>query len=279
MRHRSPARGDRGHRERAPRGQRGPRGAAAQLRSLGFASPSTTSAPDTHRSATSSGFPFDKIKIDRTFVDDLDRSRDSAAIVAAVISLGRSLGVSITAEGVETEEQLLLLAALQCDTVQGFLFGRPKPAEDLRAAMERARGGRVIASSRSSGSGSRPRWQPSGSVVRSRDGRTTRSTNETLSAAESLHCARHPAVTTVFPVRTVVKTAPRASPKTPAAAEDIRPLRQPPPRRRPGDVIGRRGDRPAGDGVPGSSRRGDRPRQRRRTLTPFRWMTAPPRRT
>jgi diguanylate cyclase (GGDEF)-like protein/PAS domain S-box-containing protein len=97
-------------------------------------------------------FPFDKIKIDRTFVDDLDRSRDSAAIVAAVISLGRSLGVSITAEGVETEEQLQLLTALQCDTVQGFLFGRPKPAVDVLAAMDRWRGSRSVAATRSSGS-------------------------------------------------------------------------------------------------------------------------------
>jgi EAL domain-containing protein (putative c-di-GMP-specific phosphodiesterase class I) len=53
---------------------------------------------------------------------------------------------------VETEEQLQLLTALQCDTVQGFLFGRPKPAVDVLAAMDRWRGSRSVAATRSSGS-------------------------------------------------------------------------------------------------------------------------------
>ncbi len=72
-------------------------------------------------------FPFDKIKIDRAFISNLGRSPQSAAIVRAVIGLGRGLGVPIVAEGVETEEQRAFLAAESCDEVQGFLIGRPMP--------------------------------------------------------------------------------------------------------------------------------------------------------
>jgi diguanylate cyclase (GGDEF)-like protein len=70
-------------------------------------------------------FPFDKIKIDRSFMRDLGVTRDSLAIVRAVISLGQSLGMDTTAEGVETEDQLAAVRAQGCDEVQGFLFSRP----------------------------------------------------------------------------------------------------------------------------------------------------------
>lgn len=72
-------------------------------------------------------FPFDKIKIDRTFVMNLGRNPQSAAIIRAVIGLGHGLGVSIVAEGVETYEQLCFLADEACDVVQGYFIGRPAP--------------------------------------------------------------------------------------------------------------------------------------------------------
>ena len=70
-------------------------------------------------------FPFDKIKIDRTFMRDLSRKGDSLAIIRAVIGLGHSLGMSTTAEGVETEEQLRAVREQGCSEVQGFYFSPP----------------------------------------------------------------------------------------------------------------------------------------------------------
>jgi EAL domain-containing protein (putative c-di-GMP-specific phosphodiesterase class I) len=72
-------------------------------------------------------FPFDKIKIDRAFVMNLGRNPQSAAIVRAVIDLGHGLEMSIVAEGVETQEQLVFLADEGCDAVQGYFLGRPLP--------------------------------------------------------------------------------------------------------------------------------------------------------
>ena len=75
-------------------------------------------------------FPFDRIKIDRSFIQDMLTSNESAAIIAAVVALGRRLGISTTAEGVETEQQLARVKAKGCDTVQGFLIGRPVPGPE-----------------------------------------------------------------------------------------------------------------------------------------------------
>jgi diguanylate cyclase (GGDEF)-like protein/PAS domain S-box-containing protein len=72
-------------------------------------------------------FPFDKIKIDRSFIANLDRNSQSAAIVRAVIGLGRGLNLPVVAEGVETEDQLAFLSREECDEVQGYLVGRPGP--------------------------------------------------------------------------------------------------------------------------------------------------------
>ena len=71
-------------------------------------------------------FPFDKIKIDRSFVGQLTEDADVAAIVSAIVALGRTLSVDVTAEGVETSDQVTLLKAAGCSIVQGFLFGVPK---------------------------------------------------------------------------------------------------------------------------------------------------------
>ena len=74
-------------------------------------------------------FPFDKIKVDQSFVKDLDRNPDSASIVRAVLSLGRSLGIGTIAEGVETREQLSRLRAEGCTEIQGFYYSKPQPEE------------------------------------------------------------------------------------------------------------------------------------------------------
>lgn len=76
-------------------------------------------------------FPFDKIKIDRSFVREATSSANGAAIVRAIAGLGASLGMETTAEGVETEEQLDLVRAEGCTEVQGFYFSPPRPSHEL----------------------------------------------------------------------------------------------------------------------------------------------------
>ncbi|HVG52497.1 MAG TPA: EAL domain-containing protein [Xanthobacteraceae bacterium] len=76
-------------------------------------------------------FPFDKIKIDRSFVHELAENADSQAIVRAILSLGSSLGITITAEGVETESELACLKSEGCDEGQGYLFSKARPQADV----------------------------------------------------------------------------------------------------------------------------------------------------
>jgi diguanylate cyclase (GGDEF)-like protein len=83
-------------------------------------------------------FPFDKIKIDRSFVHKLSTSAECAAIVCAVIGLGGSLGIETVAEGVETAEQFALLRVAGCSQAQGYLFSRPVPAAALDFAHSEA---------------------------------------------------------------------------------------------------------------------------------------------
>jgi EAL domain-containing protein (putative c-di-GMP-specific phosphodiesterase class I) len=84
-------------------------------------------------------FPFDKIKIDQSFVRDLDSRPDSIAIVHAIVDLASALGMSVTAEGVETVEQLRMLRAESCTEVQGYLFSPPLPAAEIPALIARLR--------------------------------------------------------------------------------------------------------------------------------------------
>ncbi len=77
--------------------------------------------------ATLQAFPFDKIKIDRAFVGHVEGSPQAAVIVKAVLGLGRSLGMGVVAEGVETFDQMRFLTNEACDEVQGYLIGRPQP--------------------------------------------------------------------------------------------------------------------------------------------------------
>jgi diguanylate cyclase (GGDEF)-like protein len=80
-------------------------------------------------------FPFDKIKIDRSFIKDLAERSDCVAIVRAISSLGRSLNITTTAEGVETVDQLDWLRAEGCNQVQGFLFSAARPAAEVEQLL------------------------------------------------------------------------------------------------------------------------------------------------
>ena len=127
----------RGHRERPRRGP-GRVGAQALPRSRSSA---CTIAVDDFGTGYSSleylrRFPVDCVKIDRSFVRGIPHSSEDVAIVNAVIDLGHALGLSVTAEGVETDEQLGRLQLNGCDTAQGFLFSRPEQA-DVVARMLR----------------------------------------------------------------------------------------------------------------------------------------------
>ncbi|RQR63137.1 EAL domain-containing protein [Burkholderia sp. Bp9002] len=76
-------------------------------------------------------FPFDRIKLDRSFVTDAETNPPDRAIVRAVLALGKSLGIPILAEGIETPDQLSLLTEEGCDEAQGFLLGRPVPLDEI----------------------------------------------------------------------------------------------------------------------------------------------------
>jgi EAL domain-containing protein (putative c-di-GMP-specific phosphodiesterase class I) len=80
-------------------------------------------------------FPFDKIKIDRCFVDGIEESDGSSAIVQAVINIANAQNMTTTAEGIETEPQREMLRDLGCTEMQGFLFSRPLPVEAIRALL------------------------------------------------------------------------------------------------------------------------------------------------
>ena len=81
-------------------------------------------------------FPFDVIKIDRLFISEMATREDCTAIVGAIVSLADKLGMTTTAEGVETDEQLRLVRDLGCTTVQGYLIGRPQPIHKVIEYIE-----------------------------------------------------------------------------------------------------------------------------------------------
>ncbi len=83
--------------------------------------------------------PFDKLKVDRSFVSSMTEKRESRKIVSAVIGLGQSLGLRTVAEGIETHEQAEMMLWLGCDFGQGYFYGRPVPARDLAACVSAKR--------------------------------------------------------------------------------------------------------------------------------------------
>ena len=92
---------------------------------------STTSAPATRRSRTSSNCPVDCLKIDRSFIAGLPGDQHDRSITEAIVTLGRSLGLTIVAEGVETVEQWIALDELGCTVGQGYLWSPPIPASSF----------------------------------------------------------------------------------------------------------------------------------------------------
>jgi EAL domain-containing protein (putative c-di-GMP-specific phosphodiesterase class I) len=80
-------------------------------------------------------FPIDTLKIDRSFIDGIVGSNEDEAIVTAVLSMGRALGVHVVAEGVETEEQAARLSKLGCALAQGYLFSRPVAPEAVAGLL------------------------------------------------------------------------------------------------------------------------------------------------
>jgi diguanylate cyclase (GGDEF)-like protein len=90
-------------------------------------------------------FPFDKIKIDRSFVNDLSKRPQSIAIVRAVAAMSSSLGMKTTAEGVETEEQLQTLKEEGCTEVQGYLFSKPVPAAQAAELLQGLKAMKAVA--------------------------------------------------------------------------------------------------------------------------------------
>ncbi len=81
-------------------------------------------------------FPFDVLKIDRSFVQSIGTDRDDTAIVAAVLALARNLNLTVVAEGVEDHQQLAVLLQLQCARLQGYLFSRPRPLNEVEGLID-----------------------------------------------------------------------------------------------------------------------------------------------
>ena len=100
-------------------------------RGSGFTCRSTTSVPATRAWRICARLPAEELKIDRSFVMDLENSADARAVVDAVVKLAHALGLKVVAEGVENERQQQILAEIGCDELQGFLFAQPMSARAL----------------------------------------------------------------------------------------------------------------------------------------------------
>ena len=90
-------------------------------------------------------FPFERLKIDRGFVGSLGTTGTAGAIIQAIVTLGHALGMKVLAEGVETDEQRVLLRLAGCDEMQGYLFAKPRPAAAIDKVLERPAAGRTAA--------------------------------------------------------------------------------------------------------------------------------------
>jgi diguanylate cyclase (GGDEF)-like protein len=86
-------------------------------------------------------FPFSQIKIDRAFVASLGTTATAGAVIQSIVTLGHALGMKVLAEGIETDEQRVLLRLAGCDEMQGFLFGKPRPAEIVDKAIAKLAAG------------------------------------------------------------------------------------------------------------------------------------------
>jgi EAL domain-containing protein (putative c-di-GMP-specific phosphodiesterase class I) len=86
-------------------------------------------------------FAFDKIKIDKSFLQSMEMTGESAIILHSIVHLGRALGLTVTAEGIENEDQQRFLQALGCHELQGFLFSQPLDADELSELVEKSQAG------------------------------------------------------------------------------------------------------------------------------------------
>ena len=82
-------------------------------------------------------FPVNILKIDYSFIRDMERDGDTLQIVNAIITMAKNIGIKVVAEGVENERQLSLLQARDCDAVQGYFFSKAVPAEDVPTLIQR----------------------------------------------------------------------------------------------------------------------------------------------
>ena len=87
-------------------------------------------------------FPFERLKIDRAFVASLGATGNTSAIIQSIVTLGHALGMKVLAEGVETDEQRVLLRLAGCDEMQGYLFAKPRPAATIDKLLARPASGR-----------------------------------------------------------------------------------------------------------------------------------------
>jgi EAL domain-containing protein (putative c-di-GMP-specific phosphodiesterase class I) len=81
-------------------------------------------------------YPFDVLKIDKTFINDIDKGKDNRELISATIAMAHKLNLKVVAEGVETKEQFTFLKELDCDYAQGFFLGKPMPGEKMTALLE-----------------------------------------------------------------------------------------------------------------------------------------------
>ena len=89
-------------------------------------------------------FPIDNLKIDRSFVDQVERSSRNQKIVETILTLGKELGLAVIAEGIETEQKLALLKGLDCEFGQGFLFSCPLPPAEIDLLLKATGTGRPL---------------------------------------------------------------------------------------------------------------------------------------
>ena len=93
-------------------------------------------------------FPFDRLKIDRAFVASLGSTGNASAIIQSIVTLGHALGMKVLAEGIETDEQRVLLRLAGCDEMQGYLFAKPAPADAIDKFLEQPPSRQVVAAGR-----------------------------------------------------------------------------------------------------------------------------------
>ena len=122
-----------------------PPGFVAELRRLG-----TRIAMDDFGTGYSSlgylcSFPFDKIKIDRSFIRGIEGNVEQKAVVRAIVGLGETLGKTITAEGIETAEELACLRAIGCEQGQGFLFSKARTQSELLSFIAKSKPSKRVA--------------------------------------------------------------------------------------------------------------------------------------